>query len=532
MMKCTTRLGMWALGLALAIPVNASAQVPAAAQTPQEDPYVVGRAVPPVDPGSTLVELTLEQAIARALERNLDIQSARLDPTIQDYALDAARAAFVPTFNATYGYTNSTNQSTSQLDGGARTTSQRHIFNTSMAKTMPWSGGRLSANFNNSRNETNNAFSTRNPSYNSSLSFNYTQPLLAGLRTDNQRAALETQVIQSEIVDLQVQTQIENIAHDVRQAYWGLRSTIEQIEIQRRSLAQAEQLLAETRINVQLGRMVELQLAQAEAQVASAQQSLLNAEIQWRNQELAFKRLLLGGTDDPLLQQTVNPTDQPALVSTEVDIRGATELALRQRTDIRAQRQQREISLVNLDVTKSGSLPDLALTASYSLQGVGGNLYDRSGLGGAPVLVRPGGYSDGLESIAHFDTPTWSLQLNGSYPIGTNVGKLDLERARLQLRQAELALRSQELAILTQVTAAGLAVRNTFLQIEAARRSREASERNLAAERLRFSVGLATNFEVVTAQNQLTSARLSELQAIINHANAIAEFERVQRVGG
>jgi outer membrane protein TolC len=47
----------------------------------------------------------------------------------------------------------------------------------------------------------------------------------------------------------------------------------------------------------------------------------------------------------------------------------------------------------------------------------------------------------------------------------------------------------------------------------------------------RFNAGVATNFEVVTAQDALTSARLSELRAIINHINAIAEFERVQRVG-
>jgi outer membrane protein TolC len=130
------------------------------------------------------------------------------------------------------------------------------------------------------------------------------------------------------------------------------------------------------------------------------------------------------------------------------------------------------------------------------------------------------------------DTPTWNVTLNASYPIGTNASKVDLERARLQLRQTELALKSQELIIITQVTAAGLAVRNTFLQVEAARRSTAASERNAAAERLRFSVGLARNFEVTTAQNALTSARLAELRAIINHMNAIAEFERVQRVGG
>jgi outer membrane protein TolC len=322
------------------------------------------------------------------------------------------------------------------------------------------------------------------------------------------------------------------VTHQVRLAYWGLRSAIEQIEIQRRSLAEAEQLYAETQVNVRLGRMVELQLAQAEAQLASAQQSLLNAEIQWRNQELAFKQLLLAGADDPLLLQTVNPTDQPVLATREVDIRAAIETALRQRTDIRQQREEHEISQVNLNVSRSNALPDLTLTAGYSLQGVGGDQFDRSSLGGAPVLVRAGGYRDGLQSIADFETPTWNVTLNASYPIGTNATKVDLERARLQLRQTELALKSQELGIITQVTAAGLAVRNSFLQVEAARKSREASERNAAAERLRFGVGLARNYEVVTAQNALTSARLAELQAIIAHMNALAEFERVQRVGG
>lgn len=531
-MKRMSMLGI--LSVAFTVPMNVAAQDPAIPDSAQEseDPYVVGLASPPLDPGGTLVELSLDQAIDRALRANLDIQIARLDPSIQEYALDAARAAFSPTLSATYGYQNSTNQSTSQLDGGARTTSQRHTVNTSFSKMMPWSGGVLSANFNNSRTETNNSFSVRNPSYSSSLSFDYTQPLLAGLKTDNQRAALETELIRSEIVDLQVQSQIENIAHQVRLAYWGLRAAIEQIEIQRRSLAEAEQLLQETQIRVQLGRMVELDLAQAEAQVASAEQSLLNAEIQWRNQELDLKRLLVSGPDDALLAQTVNPTDQPTFVQEDVHIEAATETALQQRTDIRQQRQQLDVSQVDLSVSRSSALPDLSLTASYSLQGVGGDLFERSELGGEPVLIESGNYTDGLRSIADFDTPTWSLTLNASYPIGTNGAKVDLERARLALQQAELAVKSQELAVITQVHAAGLAVRNTFLQIEAARRSREASERNVAAESMRFDVGLATNFEVVTAQNALTAARLSELQAIIDHMNAIAEFERVQRVGG
>jgi outer membrane protein len=282
---------------------------------------------------------------------------------------------------------------------------------------------------------------------------------------------------------------------------------------------------------VQLGSMSELQVVQAEAQVAAAEQSLLNAEIQWRNQELVFKRLLVGGPEDPLLQQTLNPTDLPVISDPVVDIQAAIDAALAQRTDIRQQRQQREIAELNLDVTRDNSRPQLNLTAGYSLQGVGGDLYERPGLGGDPILVERGGYIDGLNSIVGRDAPTWSLSLNFSHPIGNNASKANLERARLQMRQSELALKSQELAIVTEVTNAALAVNDTYLQLQAARRSREVSERSAEIELARFAVGASTNYEVAQAQNALTSARLSELRAMISHVNAIADFDRVQRVG-
>jgi outer membrane protein len=529
MTKCMTRLGFWAVGLALAAPTGLSAQQPPA--RPQQEPYVVGRALPPVEAGRTLITMTLDDAIARALETNLDIQTARLNPQIQRFSLLSAQAAFTPTLNVSSSYNNTTRQSTSQLDGGLRTTSESFSLNTTMSKTLPWYGGRLTANFNNSRSSNNSTFSTVNPSYTSRVQLGYSMPLLAGFRTDNQRATLETARIQSDITDLQVQAQIENIKYQVRQYYWALRAAIEQIEIQRRNLAQAQQQYQDNQARVQGGRMTELQLVQSEAQVASAQQSLLNATIQWRNMEFTFKRLMLSGPDDNLLMETINPTDQPVLVDRPVDIQAAIDTALQSRADIRQQREQRVISTVNLDVSKSNALPDLTLSANYSLQGTGGNQYSRDGLGGDPVLVQAGGYLDGLTKIKNFDEPTWSVSLTASYPLGTNSQKASLERARLQLRQTDLALRAQELNIITQVTQAGLNVQNSFLQYEAARRNREAAERNAESELLRYSVGVAINFEVVTAQNQLTSARLSELQAIINHVNAVNEFQRVQRVG-
>lgn len=531
MTQCALRRGALIVTIALVAPMGLQAQDP---QQPgavaQVSAYRVGTAVPP-DLGRPLVEMSLQDAIDRALERNLDLQTARLAPRMQQYALQSAQAAFTPTLSGSYGYNNSTRQSTSQLDGGARTTTERLTFNTSLSQTVPWYGGRLSADFSNARTETNNAFTTLNPSYSSTVSLNYTQPLLSGRRTDNQRAALQSQQIQGQITDIQLDALVLDVTDQVRLRYWNLRATIEQIEIQRRALEQAQELLSQNELRVQLGSMAQIQVVQAESQVAAAEQALLNAEVQWRNAELALKSILIDGAADPLLSQTINPTELPTLSEQAVDIQAALEVALRERADLRQQRQQLAITELELDVTNDQRLPDLNLTASYSLQGVGGNLFERPELGGDPVLVDRGGYLDGLGSIADFDTPTWSLSMNFSYPIGMRGAKAGSERAKLQFEQNQLAIRGQELAVVTQVTDAGLSVTDTRLQLEAAQRSRQLAEESASATVSRFNAGVATNFEVGEANDDLTSARLSELRALINHINAIAAFERVQLVG-
>jgi outer membrane protein TolC len=396
---------------------------------------------------------------------------------------------------------------------------------------MPWYGGRLSTSFNNNRTETDNAFSTRPLNYRSTVSLNYTQPLLAGRKTDNQRTALETTVIQGDNSDIQLDAQIANITYLIQVSYWGLRAAIEQIEIQSQNLIQAQDLLAQNEIRVQLGTMSDLQMLQAEAQVASAEQSLLGAQVQWRSQELSFKRLLVGGPTDPLLVQTLVPTSAPTLVFQEPDIDAAIAIALEQRTDLRQSRNNRQISSLNLAVSDNNTRPDLSLTAAYSVQGVGGDRFERDRLGGDLELVEPGGYTSGLRSILDRTTPTWSVRLNFSYPLGNKGSRANLRRAELQLEQTDLSIRSQELGVVIEVTNAGLNVRDMWLLLQASQRSREVSERAAEVEATRFGVGASTNYEVTQARDDLTQARLSELRAIINYVNAVAEYELVQYIG-
>lgn len=395
------------MGLAVFVLADsARAQVPDTTTMQRIEAYQVGQARPPVDAGAEVLDLTLGAAIERALEVNLELQSTRLNVLLQDYGVRQAEAAFNPTLSTNLSYNNATQQTTSQLDGGATITNKRATVNTTINQPLPWAGGRLSTNFNNTRLETDNVFATRNPSYTSVVNLSYTQPLLAGLRLDNQRAQVQTARIQSEITDLQVQSRTFNLTAQVQSLYWGLKTAIEQIEIQRRNFEQARQLLGENRVREQVGRATRFQVIQSEAALAAVEQAQLNAEVQWRNQELALKRLLLRGADDPLLKQTINPVDTPQLLPEEVDLDAAIERALGERTDLRQQREQQRISRIDVDLARANSLPSLNLTAGYSLQGVGGDLFQRDNLGGAPMLISAGGWRDGLQSIADFDSPT------------------------------------------------------------------------------------------------------------------------------
>src|SRR5688500_2513762 len=98
MTKRAYRITVLAVTTAIGLPLSLSAQDRPVGEAPV-DRYEVGRALPPSDPERELVTLTLEQAITRALETNLDIQSARLSPRMQAFSLQAARAAFTPTLN-------------------------------------------------------------------------------------------------------------------------------------------------------------------------------------------------------------------------------------------------------------------------------------------------------------------------------------------------------------------------------------------------------------------------------------------------
>ena len=212
---------------------------------------------------------------------------------------------------------------------------------------------------------------------------------------------------------------------------------------------------------------------------------------------------------------------------TSVDIAAGIEQALANRNDIVQSRRQLEISELNLEVTKDQTKPNLSLSAGFNSSGQGGSQIQNG------VVVNPGGYGDALRALGSFDTSGWNMGLNLQLPFGQtkHTAEINYARALLTMEQTRTSLKEQELTVTAQVTNAGLAVENTYKQLQQAQKSREAQEKTANAAQTRNQVGLATNFEVVQQLNSLTSARLTELSRLIAYLNAVAEYDRVVRVG-
>jgi HAE1 family hydrophobic/amphiphilic exporter-1 len=546
---------VWAVGVAIAgLTAGVAAQQPPqaapprapAAQTPQTpqtspaaptqlevDRYVVGQARPPVPDGASLHDMTLDQAIEIALENNLDLKVAKLNPIIQDYNLLQTRATFKPVFQQSFNEQHASAPNTDATQVITTVLTNTQTYTTTFSQQVEWKGGNYAATFGGNRATNNQPTQLRNPNLGANTRFQYTQPLLANFAIDNNRNTIRTQTIQRQITDIQLLQTVESTKANVRIAYWALRRAIEQYEIQKLTLDLSQRLLNDNRTKVEIGTMAPIDIVQNEATVESNKQALLNAFITWQSSELALKRLLVASKDDPLYTQTINPTEQPpSLAEVPVDIPKAIQTALSQRTDLEQQRKTLESSAFTLQLRKNQTLPTLNVTASYNLQGQGGDTFSYDRITQSRTLLSTGGVGDALGQIVTFEQPTWIVGATFTYPLGMAASKAALAQAQITYQQNEANLKVQELTVATDVTSAGLAVQNSYQQLLAARAAREASDRNYAAEQVRFDVGMSNNYNVATALNDLTSKRLAEVNAVIAYVNAIADYERKQRVGG
>ena len=476
--------------------------------------------------------LSVDEAVALALENNLGIRAERYSPQIQDMALADARSVWLPNVSFDMLRDNATTPSATFLDG-ADTRVINKLFNNVLTvnQQLPWAGGSYTAGWDGARSTTTSFFSSFNPALRSNLRLSYTQPLLRNLPIDAGRQQVAVATTNREIADVGLRQTIASTARTVQNAYWDLVFAVAFLDVQRQSLELAEESLRNNRTRVEVGTMAPIDIVEAQAEVARNEEAVILAEAEIARAEDLLRTLILDPAAPDFWAVRLQPTDAPLLTAYRIDVGEAIRTAIERRTDIDQLRRQIENTDTNARYFANQRLPDVNLHVDYSVAGLGGRRFLRGpGFPGPVIGQQNYAFGDVLGDLLGNDFPSWQVGLTVGYPLGRSTADANLARARLERSQAGARLREIEIRVASEVREVARRVNTSLQRVEATRIARELAERRLEAEQRRFDVALSTSFFVFQAQRDLAVARNNELLATLDYLKALVDFEAVQEV--
>jgi outer membrane protein len=237
------------------------------------------------------------------------------------------------------------------------------------------SGTNLSVGFNNLRQSTNSPFTTLSPVLNTGFQFRLTQHLLQGLGFAANNRFIRIAKNNREITDVAFRLQVITTVDQIENMYWELVFAYENVRVQQESLAFAQKTLSDTQKQVQIGSLAPIEVVRAQSTVAADQQSLIQAQNNLQLQQLLMKNALSRTLVDPRLADAeVIPTSTIQL-SAQEEVTPTQDLvndALGHRPELAEAR----INLANQEVSnkavRSALLPTLDLFAYYGGSGLAG----------------------------------------------------------------------------------------------------------------------------------------------------------------
>ena len=528
--------------------------------------------------------LSLEDAIAIALENNLDISVQRFTPWIAQTDLLRAKAGgvafglgssapvvlgsgpatpFDPILTTGVNWSRASFPINNPFLSGTGTTVAPILTNYNANYNFGYSQGfhtgtAVSIAFDNNRSSTTSPAQLFNPAVQSTMTFTVSQPLLHGFgMLVNTRFILEaknTLKVAGSIFAQQVMTTIAAVSND----YWELVFARENVKVQQAAVAVSTKLYEDNKKQLEIGTMAPLDVLTAESQLATDQQNLIVAQTTKLQQETV---LLIALTKDPLAGNLkgieVVPTTPIGIpdVTENIALEDAVNEAWQKRPEIR----QADLNLKNAEIevkaTKNALLPQFNIFGQYSATGLNGNQIITTPTGafaadltqpivnaaGTPVnipplvfvglpqtatTIKPGGLGDALEGMINNNFPTYAAGFNFTLPIRNRAAQADSARALLDQRQLQTQYRSTQNAIVLSVRNALIALQQGRAQVAAAAKARELAQQTLDAEQKKYQLGSSTSYQVVLRSRDLTSAQGTELRAKVNLEEAAVTFNQ------
>lgn len=449
----------------------------------------------PIAPGTVEVPLSLAQIRQITLQNNLDLKVDLLSPTIAKQNLNAEEARFEWVFTTDARFAALDQPSASQLTG-----SQVKDLQLNPGVNIPLrTGGTLSFNVPMERFETNNQFSTLNPSYTSNPQLALTQPLLRGFGTDVTAQPIRIAFYRYQESEATTKLEVIRVLADADRAYWRLYAARQVLVVRKREYDLAEAQLERARRQAAAGVVAEVEVVRAESGVADKLESIIIADNDVRDRERELKRIL----NEPDLQMgsdtIIVPTSEPRGVGWQLNAETIVERAMNGRMELLEQELRIAEEAANIAFARNDLLPLVTLEYRYGINGLGGDF------GESFTQVRDANFQDHTVGI-HVEVP-----------IGNAAARSRL-RAALASRLQQLATKEQRaLQIKQEVYNAVDQLEANWQRYLAARKRVELAARVLDVEIRQFNQGLRTSTDVLDAQTRLANARADEISALSDH---------------
>lgn len=423
--------------------------------------------------------LTLEEAVALALRDNRDLRSLRMYRALDRFDLFLAHRSYWPTGGVAVSALRR------KADNGASSE------DSSVSPSVSWhSPIGTSASVNWSRFERLDGTGGGTDSFSATIR----QPLLRGAGWDVNMVPLRQAKINAELAYMNEEEAVAGLIDQVTFSYRNLIQAQERLTLSQMALERSRQLLDTNQALIDAGRMAAADIVQTQSEVANQEVALLETERSLTTARTQLLNLLALDPSMPLRAQ-----DQVEAEAVELDADQAVAFALSNRRDLKARRLNFEQLEMSEKLARNSRLWDVSVVAGY----------DRfNPVGGGP------------------DLSSHSVGLQLSIPIADFSGRRNVMGAQTALHTAELAYDSQLDRIEGQVREAVADVQSRWRQLEAANRAKTLALRSVEIQQARLRAGRASNFEVLSLQNNLRSADAQALTARIAYLNALTTLDQ------
>ncbi len=399
--------------------------------------------------------------------------------------------------------------------------------NGSLLQALP-TGTSMEFDFDNNRTTYNSPFVALTPGLNVYWQFTLRQQLLAGFGLGPNLRYLHIAKNNKNITDLAFKDQVITTVTQIEEIYWDLVNAYQDDLVKISARDFARKTLDDTRKQFDLQAVPAMDVMRAQGEVANREQDLTVARTNLQLEESLMKNAVTKSLDDPVLEEMpVVPTDTPEMLGSETPppVEDLINEALKNSATLAESNINLQNQVITRKAARNNLLPTLTAVAYYAGSGLAGQ--PNPNYSGNAQLTVPPGLGGAMQNAFNDSSPNYYAGLNLSIPLRNRVAKADQFRAELEYRQGELYAQQLKKQIRLNVRNAEYTVEQSAARVQAAIEARDLAQKTFEIDRQEQNLGAGSIYQTLTAQRDLSIAQSALASAQTSYEKAKVDLDRV-----